>query len=119
MWLCFLLSVRTTSIMCAITDALAFQVSVHWRRAFLEAIWMGELLCDQTRYYKYSRFSSDTYDIYYANPGLIPSVQTEPADYPLSPPWTLEECRDDATVEDICDFIVEYINSDVMVGPTP
>jgi hypothetical protein len=32
-----------------------------------------------------------------------------------STPWTLDEDRGDATVEDICDFIVEYINSDVMV----
>ena len=71
------------------------------------------------RFYKYSRFSSDTYDIYYANPGLIPSVHTEPADNPPGELWTLEEGREDATVEDICDFIVEYINSDVMVGPAP
>ena len=27
----------------------------------------------------------------------------------------LEEGREDATVEDICDFIVEYINNDVVV----
>jgi len=32
-----------------------------------------------------------------------------------STPWTLDKDREDATVEDICDFIVEYINSDVMV----
>ena len=32
-----------------------------------------------------------------------------------SKPWTLDEDHGDATVEDICDFIVEYINSDVMV----
>jgi hypothetical protein len=30
-------------------------------------------------------------------------------------PWTVDKDRGDATVEDICDFIVEYINSDVMV----
>jgi hypothetical protein len=64
---------------------------------------------------KCSQLSSDTYDIYYANPGLIPQIQTGPAEeYPTSP-WTLDEKRGDATVEDICDFIVEYINSDVMV----
>jgi hypothetical protein len=34
-------------------------------------------------------------------------------------PWTLDEGRGDATVEDICDFIVEYINSDVMVYSRP
>jgi hypothetical protein len=32
-----------------------------------------------------------------------------------STPWTLPEDHPDATVENICDFIVEYINSDVMV----
>jgi hypothetical protein len=42
----------------------------------------------------------------------------EPADYLPSPLWTLEEGREDATVDDICDFIVEYINSDVLVSPT-
>jgi hypothetical protein len=68
---------------------------------------------------KRSQLSSDTYDIYYAsqglNQGLIPQVQTAPAEENTSAPWTLDERRGDATVEDICDFIVEYINSDVMV----
>lgn len=36
----------------------------------------------------------------------------EPGD---STPRTLDKDQGDATVEDICDFIVEYINSDVMV----
>ncbi|KAI0253555.1 RdRP-domain-containing protein [Lactifluus subvellereus] len=56
----------------------------------------------------------DTYDIYYMNPGLLPTIQAKPAKYPPGEVWTLEEGRGDATVEDICDFIVEYINSDVM-----
>lgn len=72
---------------------------------------------------KFSQLSSDTYDIYYAGPGpnqdvnqgLIPQVQTAPADEYKSDPWMLDPEHDDATVEDICDFIVEYINSDVMV----
>jgi hypothetical protein len=37
----------------------------------------------------------------------------------ISAPWTLDEERGDATVNDICDFIVEYINSDVMVCLRP
>jgi hypothetical protein len=65
--------------------------------------------------HKCSQLSSDTYDIYFANQGLIPKVQTGPADENASSPWTLDEKRGNATVEDICDFIVEYINSDVMV----
>jgi hypothetical protein len=32
-----------------------------------------------------------------------------------STPRTLDKDHGDATVQDICDFIVEYINSDVMV----
>ena len=68
---------------------------------------------------KCSQLSSDMYDIYYANPDLIPRIQTGPADENINAPWTLHEERGDATVEDICDFIVEYINSDVMVCLLP
>lgn len=60
------------------------------------------------------RSSSDTYDIYYQNPALLPSIQTIPPDYPPGEVWTLEEGRK-ATIEDVCQFIVEYINSDVTV----
>ena len=55
---------------------------------------------------------SDTYDIYYANPDLLTSRPAQPAEYP---PGEVRTLRRDATVDDICDFIVEYINSDVMV----
>ena len=57
------------------------------------------------------------YDIYFANPDLNPEVRADPADENFSIPWMLDEERGDATVEDICDFVVEYINSDVMVCP--
>ncbi|KAI9449714.1 RdRP-domain-containing protein [Lactarius psammicola] len=56
----------------------------------------------------------DTYDIYYDNPNLLPSLIAQPAEYPPGEVWTLNERRGDATVEDICNFIVEFINSDVM-----
>lgn len=61
--------------------------------------------------------ASDTYDIYYAhaNPDLLTSRPAPPAEYPPGEVWTLSERRGDATVDDICDFIVEFINSDVMV----
>jgi RNA-dependent RNA polymerase len=59
--------------------------------------------------------ASDTYDIYYANPDLLTSRPAQPAEYPPGEVWTLNERRGDATVDDICDFIVEFINSDVMV----
>ncbi|KAI9446032.1 RdRP-domain-containing protein [Lactarius indigo] len=56
----------------------------------------------------------DTFDIYYANPDLLTSINAPPAEYPPGEVWTLDERRGDATVEDICDFIIEFINSDVM-----
>ncbi|KAI9446028.1 RdRP-domain-containing protein [Lactarius indigo] len=56
----------------------------------------------------------DTYDIYYANTALLPTAQAEPAPMGESNVWTLNEGEPDATVHDICKFIVEYINSDVM-----
>jgi RNA-dependent RNA polymerase len=67
-----------------------------------------------TRLHGRSPSSSDTYDIYYANPKLLPALQADPAKYEAGGIRTLEEGRE-ATVDDICDFIVEYINSDVMV----
>ncbi|KAH9066234.1 RdRP-domain-containing protein [Lactarius vividus] len=56
----------------------------------------------------------DTYDIYIGNPTLLPTIQADPADESKSNVWTLEEGEPDATIDDICKFIVEYINSDVM-----
>jgi hypothetical protein len=91
----------------------AFTCVVPCRRRF------GRVRRCMTWRHKCSRLSSDTYDIYYANQGLIPQLQTAPADENASAPWTLDEKRGDATVEDICDFIVEYINSDVMVCLSP
>ena len=44
---------------------------------------------------------------------LLPTFHEEPADYTPVSPKTLEDR--DATIEDICDFVVEYINSDVLV----
>ncbi|KAJ7481232.1 RNA dependent RNA polymerase-domain-containing protein [Mycena galericulata] len=43
---------------------------------------------------------------------LLPPNQEKPASYPDGDTLTLER---DSTVDDICDFIVEYINSDVLV----
>ncbi|KAJ7632964.1 RNA dependent RNA polymerase-domain-containing protein [Roridomyces roridus] len=43
--------------------------------------------------------------------GLLPPNQERPASYPDGDTLTLE---DDSTVNDICNFIVEYINSDVL-----
>ncbi|KAI9449719.1 RdRP-domain-containing protein [Lactarius psammicola] len=56
----------------------------------------------------------DTYDIYNSNLALLPNFQADPAP-PFEPNvWKIKEGEPDATVDDICKFIVEYINSDVM-----
>jgi hypothetical protein len=87
-------------------------VNVRLHHALLVVTWMGTHL--NTRHRGRLGSSSDTYDIYYQNPALLPSIQTRPADYPPGEVWTLEEGRE-ATIEDVCQFIVEFINSDVMV----
>ena len=56
----------------------------------------------------------DVYDIYYKQPGLNPTTHIQAAEYPSVQAYTLPDGRT-ATIEDICDFIVEYINSDVLV----
>jgi RNA-dependent RNA polymerase len=91
----------------------AFAGIVPRRRRF------GRVRICITEGHKCSQLCSDTYDIYHANQGLIPQVHTAAADENKSDPWTLDENRGDATVEDICDFIVKYINSDVMVCLRP
>ena len=87
-------------------------MNVRLHHALLVVTWMG--MCLSTRPRRRSRSSSDTYDIYYQNPTLLPGIQTRPAGHPPGEVWTLEEGRQ-ATIEDVCQFIVEYINSDVMV----
>ncbi|KAF8267893.1 RdRP-domain-containing protein [Lactarius quietus] len=56
----------------------------------------------------------DTYDIYFANPALLPTIQAEPARFSDPNVFTLNEGEPDATVDDICKFIVEFIQSDIM-----
>ena len=67
------------------------------------------------RRFRCSQCSSDTYDVYYDNPGLIPQVHWPPVEVSETTPRTLDKDRGDSTVGDIRNFIVEYINSDVMV----
>lgn len=61
--------------------------------------------------------SRDTYDIYHANLALLPTIQADPAPISTSSVWSLADNEPDATIDDICKFIVEYMNSDVMVCP--
>jgi RNA-dependent RNA polymerase len=56
----------------------------------------------------------DMYSVIQYSP-LLPPNQEKPASYPDGETLTLDR---DSTVDDICDFIVEYINSDVLVCST-
>jgi hypothetical protein len=75
----------------------------------------GYVICGLQTLVWFIRFSRDTYDIYIANPALLPTIHQDPAPISESSVLRLEEGEPDATVDDICKFIVEYINSDVMV----
>lgn len=46
------------------------------------------------------------------NEHLLPNEPYDPANYE---PHKFNPLEQDCTVEDICDFVVEYINSDVLV----
>ena len=46
------------------------------------------------------------------NPALLPFKVHEPAAYTAIGPQPLDR---DSTIEDVCDFVVEYMQSDVMV----
>ena len=54
----------------------------------------------------------DLYDVYAENPRLLPTLETDSATYLSAGTRTIDR---DSTVDDICDFVVEYINSDVLV----
>jgi hypothetical protein len=89
-------------------------VTVLWHHVLLAVTWTGTQR-NRPRENDSQFCSSDTYDVYYNNRALLPPLKARAADYPPGEVWTLDEGRGDATIEDICDFIVEYINSDVMV----
>lgn len=53
------------------------------------------------------------------DPDLLPPLQPPAADYPAGETYKVRDENGEpreCTVDDICDFIVEYINSDVLVG---
>jgi hypothetical protein len=61
------------------------------------------------------RFFSDTYNIYFGNRALLPTVQAAPAEYSPGPVWTLDERHSSAVVDHVCDFVVEFMTSDTVV----
>ena len=56
---------------------------------------------------------SDVYDVIFHAP-FLPTEHIDPASYPPGPTRENEGKRA-STVDDICDFVVEYIHSDVLV----
>ncbi|KAG6331650.1 hypothetical protein ID866_7441 [Astraeus odoratus] len=52
----------------------------------------------------------DQYEVIQYGPFLVPEHH-DPASYPTVSPFRLDR---ESTIEDVCDFIVEYINSDVV-----
>ena len=60
-----------------------------------------------------TRTLSDLYSIIKYGP-LLPTELKEAASYVGPKPELLDR---DSTIEDICDFVVEYLNSDLLVCP--
>ncbi|THH12039.1 hypothetical protein EW146_g7842 [Bondarzewia mesenterica] len=56
---------------------------------------------------------SDMYDVYAKESSLLPTTEVEPASYISGGTRVIET---DSTVEDICDFVVEYFNSNPLLS---
>ena len=69
--------------------------------------------------HSYSGSLSDTYNIYFGNSALLPTIRAAPADYPPSGVWALDEGRGDVTIDDVRDFVVEFMISDSAVRRAP
>lgn len=73
---------------------------------------MGELIL-QIAVSATDCYESDLYDIVFHSP-LLPTEHAPPGEY--LPGETREnEGKRPSTIDDICDFVVEYINSDLLV----
>ena len=73
----------------------------------------------RTMCHSYSGSLSDTYNIYFGNSALLPTIRAAPADYPPSEVWVLDEGRGDVTIDDVRDFVVEFMISDSVVCRAP
>ena len=66
--------------------------------------------CSQALMFPYS----DMYAII-CEPTLLPTSHEDPAAYPAISPKKIDR---ESTIDDVCDFVVEYIDSDILVtGP--
>jgi hypothetical protein len=58
---------------------------------------------------------SNTYNIYFGNQALLPTVRAAPADYPTGPVWVLDEGHEDVMIDHVHDFVVKFMMSDTVV----
>jgi len=72
---------------------------------------MGAILFDVQRTGFNPLPSRDLFDVVQC-PTMFPPDHVEPAMYPPVNVLTLDH---ESTIDDVCDFIVQYINSDVLV----
>ena len=97
---------------CLLMRLICIQVVVLWPRCWVVVIWMGKLR--GVRLFAVTHLCySDLYSVIKYSP-LLPSEHADPASYASMGTRALPDGRT-STVDDICDFIVEYINSDVLV----
>ena len=73
----------------------------------------------RTMCHSYSGSLSDIYNIYFGHAALLPTIRAAPANYPPSEVWVLDEGRDDVTIDDVRDFVVEFMISDSAVRCVP
>jgi hypothetical protein len=65
----------------------------------------------------YSGALRETYNIYFGNSTLFPTIRAAPANYPPSEVWMLDEGRGDVMIDDVRDLFVEFMISDSAVRP--
>ena len=73
----------------------------------------------RTMCHSYLGSLSDTYNIYLRNSALLPTIQAAPANYPPSEVWALDERRGDVMIDDVHDFVIEFMISDLAVCRAP
>ena len=59
-----------------------------------------------------TRYTSDTFAVIQEST-LLPTTHVDPANYESAGTRTIDR---DSNINDICDFVVEYVNSDVLVS---
>jgi hypothetical protein len=98
------------------------QKAQHLTIALLQACWEEEMLTgmSHSRPAVASVLTKWPSDIFYVakEPDLFPISHEKAASYDGADPFTLPDNRS-ATIGDVCDFVVNYIGSDVLVCRHP